>query len=167
MIKYLLFFGLLFLTTACDKEPKPSIYKDSKSMNLTSIRWGKDDLQELSKKMVQSILIAKEIDFSKEKSYSFKSIRNDTHDQIDTKMLQSKITSALVKSSNFSFIEKEQKSADYIFKGKISSIFKKNSTTKDMFFNFNLTLLNAKTSTLLWSEDIKIRKLYKRSLFSW
>jgi PBP1b-binding outer membrane lipoprotein LpoB len=167
MIKYLFLFSLLFLTTACDKEPKPSIYKDSKTINLTSIRWGKEDLQELSKKMVQSILIAKSIDFSKEKSYHFESIRNDTHDQIDTDMLQDKITTSLIKSSKFTFIKKEQKRTNYIFKGKISSIFKKNSRTKDMFFSFNLTLINAQTSAFLWSEDIEIRKLYKKSLFSW
>jgi PBP1b-binding outer membrane lipoprotein LpoB len=167
MIKYLLFSIILLINIGCNKEPKPLMTKDSKIINLTSIRWGADDLQELSKKMVQRILIAKNIDFLKEKSYGFKSIRNDTHDQIDTDMLQNKITTSLIKSSKFTFVKKESKRADYIFKGKISSIFKKNSTTKDMFFSFNLILINAQTSALLWSEDIEIRKLYKRSLFSW
>ena len=167
MIKYLFFLIILLLITGCNEEPKPLISKDSNVINLTSIRWGTNDLQELSKKMVQSILMAKNIDFSKEKRYSFETIRNDTHDQIDTNMLQNKITSSLIKSSKFNFIKQEQKRADYIFKGKISSIFKKNSRGKDMFFSFNLTLINTQTSALIWSEDIEIRKLYKRSLFSW
>jgi len=166
MIKYFLFSIILIMNIACNKEPKP-LRKDSKVINLTSIRWGANDLEELSKKMVQRILLAKNINSSKEKKYFFKSIRNDTHDQIDTNMLQNKITSSLIKSSKFTFIKKEPKRADYIFKGKISSIFKKNHSSKDMFFSFNLTLVNAKTSTLLWSEDIEIRKVYKRSLFSW
>ena len=150
----------------CNQEPKPLIRNDSNVINLTSIRWGVNDLEELSKKMVQTVLIAKNIDFSKENRYFFETIRNDTHDQINTDMLQNKITSALIKSSKFTFIKQKER-ADYIFKGKISSIFKKNSRSKDMFFSFNLTLINAQTSALIWSEDIEIRKLYKRSLFSW
>ena len=167
MIKYLFLSMILLFIIGCNEEPKPLMSNDSKVINLTSIRWGANDLHELSKKMVQAILLAKNIDFSKKKRYSFDTIRNDTHDQIDTEMLQNQITSSLIKSRKITFIKQEQKMADYIFKGKISSIFKKNSGGKDMFFSFNLTLINAQTSALIWSEDIEIRKLYKRSLFSW
>ena len=166
MMRFSLFVLILLLNLGCNKEPQVSRNKDSKVMNLTSIRWSEEDLQELNRRMVQSILSAKNIDFAKEKNYYFGTIRNDTHDQIDTKALRNKITLALHQSSKFNFLEQQEKE-DYLFKGKISSIFKKNSTTKDIFFSFNLTLLNSQTSTVIWSEDIEIRKLYKRSLFSW
>ena len=167
MIKYSVFLIIILINVACNQEPKSLPSTDIKTINLTSIRWGADDLQELSHKMVQNILASNKIDFTKDKTYFFGNIRNDTHDQIDLKTLQNKIISALLKSSKFTFIEKDKTRADYIFKGKITSIFKKNTNTKNMFFNFNLTLTNTKTLVIVWSEDIKIRKLYKRSLLSW
>ena len=167
MIRFasLLLIGLIF--TACQKEPKKEFRKDSKIINLTSIRWGKDDFLELSKRMAQSILKSKKIDFSNTKLYAFDKIRNDTHDHIDTKALQHRIISALSKSKKFTFVQNKKAERDYIFHGKISSIFKKNRNTKDMFFSFNLILVSAKTATIIWSEDIEIRKIYKKPLFAW
>jgi len=166
MMRFSFLALILLFTVSCKKEPQVLDNKNFKLMNLTSIRWSEEDLQELNKRMVQSIFSSKNIDFSNKKKYYFRQIRNDTYDQIDTQSLQNKIILALNESSKFNFIEKKDKS-DYFFKGKISSIFKKNTMTKDMFFNFNLTLLNSNTSTVLWTEDIEIRKFYKRSFFSW
>ncbi|CAA6810552.1 MAG: Unknown protein [uncultured Sulfurovum sp.] len=167
MIKYFLFCILLFVNIACTQESKVLSATDNKTINLTSLRWNADDLQELSHKMVQNILAYKKIDTSKDKTYFLSNIRNDTYDQIDTEMFKNKIISALIKSTKLNFMEKHTDTVDYFFEGKISSILKKNNATKDMFFNFNLTLTNSKTSTVVWSEDIKIRKLYKRPLISW
>ena len=167
MIRYFFFFTLLFFNTACNKEPQPSVYKESKIFYLNSIHWGEEELHELSKKMVQKILSSKDIELSNAKEYTFEKIRNDTHDQIDTQTLQSKITSSLIKTTKFKFIEKDKNEQSYIFKGKLSSIFKKSKDTKDMFFSFNLTLLKPKTLEVIWSDDIEIRKIYKRPLFSW
>jgi PBP1b-binding outer membrane lipoprotein LpoB len=167
MIKYLLFFNLLFFHTACNKEAKPSSYQDSKVTYLNSIRWGEEELQELSHKMVQSILGSKNINKSGKKSYIFDEIRNDTHDQIDTKMLQNKIISSLRETTKFKFIEKNKTKESYLFKGKLSSIFKKNKHSKDMFFNFTLMLIDSKSSEVIWSNEIEIRKIYKQPLFGW
>ncbi|HFU75299.1 MAG TPA: hypothetical protein ENK66_03545 [Arcobacter sp.] len=163
MIKYPLLFIILIMNVACN-QVSPRL-QDSKEIYLTTLRWGETELQELSKKMVQNILLSKEIALLKEKTYTFGMIRNDTHDQIDTIRVQSKITQGLLESDKFTFIEKGK--ANYIFQGKISSIFKKNATTKDMFFNFNLALIDTETSIILWSEDIEIRKMYQRPLLAW
>ena len=162
---FLLLIGLIF--TSCQKEPKKESQEEHKVINLTSIRWGEDDFLELSKGMVQAIFKSKNIDFSNTKVYSFDKIRNDTYDHIDTKALQNRIILALSKSKKFTFIQNKKAKSDYIFHGKISSIFKKNLHTKDMFFSFNLTLVTSKTASIIWSEDIEIRKIYKRPLFSW
>jgi len=167
MIRLTLFILIIFISTACQKEPKKQRYTDSKIMNLTSIRWGKDDFLELSKRMVQSILKSKNIDLSNTKVYAFKNIRNDSHDHIDTNMLQNEILLALSKSNKFTFTKNTKSKEDYLFHGKISSIFKKNTNIKDMFFSFNLTLVNAKTATIIYSEDIEIRKIYKKPLLAW
>ena len=167
MIRYFLCFTLLFFNTACNKELNPSVYKESKVVYLNSVHWGVEELQELSKKMVQKILSSKDIEQFYAKEYTFEKIRNDTHDQIDTQTLQNKIISSLIKTTKFKFIEKDKNEQSYIFKGKLSSIFKKSKDAKDMFFSFNLTLLKPKTLEVIWSDDIEIRKIYKRPLFSW
>jgi len=167
MIKYLVFFIILLLNTACDKSPKPLIHKDSKVIYLNSIRWEEQDFKELSKKMVQNILSSKDIKPTNEKTYVFDKIRNDTYDQINTQMLQKRITSFLIKTTKFRFLERDKSAKAYIFKGKLSSIFKKNSNSKDMFFNFNLMLIHPITLEVIWSHDIEIRKIYKRPIFSW
>lgn len=166
-MKYLFVPIILVVIVACNKV-SPQLMNQDKTIQLVStIRWGEAELQELSKKMVQSILLSKNISPLKEKTYTFGNIRNDTHDQIDTRRLQNQITQGLIESDKFTFVAKDKVKANYIFRGKVSSIFKKNSGTKDMFFNFNLTLVDTKTSVILWSEDIEIRKLYKRPLISW
>ena len=162
MKTFLLFIILLY--GGCTNSSTPKIV-DTKEIHLTTIRWGSDDLQEITQKVVSAILSSSTIDFSK--TYSFGKIRNDSHDHIDTKLLANKITTALVQSKKIKMVENNNHQNDAVFYGKISSIFKKNSNTKDMFFNFNLSLTDVETTKVVWSEDVEIRKIYKRALFGW
>ena len=134
-----------------------------KETHLTTIRWGENDLQEMANSVVSSILSSSTIDFSK--SYGVGKITNHSHDHIDTKLFSHKITTALLQSGKVKIVKEKNSSA--IFFGKISSIFKKNNRTKDMFFNFNFTLIDNQTSKVIWSQDDPIRKLQKRDLFGW
>ena len=167
MSKYCVMFTLLLFYTACNKEAKYSTYKEHKVVYLNSIRWGDEELQELSQKMVQNILSSKNIKLINRQKYTFDKITNDTYDHIDTKMLKNNIISSLTKTTKFEFIENTQSKELYIFKGKLSSFFKKSNNKKDMFFSFNLMLLHPSTLEVIWSNDIEIRKTYKRPLFSW
>ena len=155
---------------------------DSKNIQLTTIRWGANDLQEMSQEMVSSVL-SSNIDFSKKKVYAFGKIRNDTYDHIDTKLLVNKTMVGLTQSGKMNFSEnlqskvsklkKEELSlakgygVDRIFYGAISSIFKKNSEGKDMYFKFELWLTDVETRKILWSHAVEIRKEYKRELIGW
>lgn len=162
-ILYLIFF--LFFLSACQK-PKAKSYHNPNEIHLSSIRWEVNDLQVLSQMMVQNILNSNQIKKEKNSAYFFEKIRNDTHDQINTTLLKSKITTALTSSKRFNFKE-DKLNSDYFFKGKISSIFKKTNKSKDMFFTFNMTLINTQTAAIVWSHDVEIRKLHQRSLLSW
>jgi len=164
MKKLFLFVSLLFLV-GCH-EPKPQSYQEGNTLHLNSIRWGANDLQLLSKMMLQNILDSKKISVKKEDLYFFEKIKNDTHDQIETKLLKNKIITALVLSKRFHFTDEKPK-AKYLFRGKLTSIFKKNNKSKDMFFTFNMILLDPKTAGIIWSHDVEIRKVYERSLFGW
>jgi hypothetical protein len=138
---------------------------DTQWIHLTTIHWGSDDLQEIAEKIVEDILSSDSIDFSK--TYSFGKIRNDSHDHIDTKLLKNKIVTALVQNGKVKLSENKTHQSDGIFYGKISSIFKKNSRGKDMFFNFGLSLSDVQTTKVLWSADVEIRKVYEKGLIGW
>ncbi len=124
-----------------------SLFSIACSHKSSTVHWGREELKEMSKKMVQEILKSPPMELSKKRVYYFGNIRNDSHDQIDTND----------KNSPY----------DYIFKGKISSIFKKSQQNKEMFFNFNLILIERDSSSIVWSHSIEIRKLYTRPLLDW
>ena len=138
MKKALYFIFFIFYLMGCNVS-NVSLYKESGDLQLTTIRWDENDLKELTKEMVKHIFISSKINFSKDKIYSFGNIRNDSYDQIDTKALKNKITTALVQSGKINISENVNNS-HYIFSGKIFSFFKKNDRSKDMFFTFNLIL---------------------------
>jgi PBP1b-binding outer membrane lipoprotein LpoB len=164
MTKFFLLVALFFLV-GCH-EPKPKSYQEGNTLHLNSIRWGANDLQLLSKMMVQDILGSAKVLVKKEDVYFFEKIRNDTHDQMDTRLLKNKIITALILGKQFHFTDEKSK-ADYLFKGKLSSLFKKDNKGKDMFFTFNMTLVNPQTADIVWSHDVEIRKVYERSLLGW
>jgi len=155
---------------------------DSKDIHLTTIRWGANDLQEMSQEMVSSVL-SSNIDFFGNKVYAFGKIRNDTYDQIDTKLLANKTMVGLTQSGKMSFSENLQSKVsklgkreialakgygvDRIFYGKISSFFKKNSKGKDMHFGFELWLTDVESRKIIWSHTVEIRKEYKKGLIGW
>jgi PBP1b-binding outer membrane lipoprotein LpoB len=165
MIRFLFILLTLCIFIACTNR-KSSLYQESSNTQLNTLRWNANDLKEFSKKMISSILSSSKIDFSKTLIYSFGKIRNDSYDHIDTKALTHKISTALIKSTKMN-ITNDQNISHYIFEGKISSILKQNQQSKDMFFTFNLTLIQQKTAKIVWSHDVEIRKIYKRALLSW
>jgi len=155
---------------------------DSKNIQLTTIRWGANDLQEMSQEMVASLL-SSNLNFSQKKVYAFGKIRNDTCDHIDTKLLANRTMVGLTKSGKMSFSEnlqskvsklkKEELSlakgygVDRIFYGKISSFYKKNSKGKDIHFGFELWLTDVETRKIIWSHTVEIRKEYKKEFIGW
>jgi PBP1b-binding outer membrane lipoprotein LpoB len=162
MIKNIFLMGILLFLGCSNSMPKKV---DTKEICLTTIHWGSDDLQEMAQKIVQDILSSSTIDFSK--TYSFGKIRNDSYDHIDTKLLKNKIIIALVQNGKVKISENSNHQSSGIFYGKISSILKKNSTTKDIFFNFNLNLTDVESNYIIWSEDVEIRKEQKKELIGW
>ena len=160
MIKWLWVISIL-LYVGCNQPKLESI--DPKNGELTTIHWDANDMQEIAQKISTEILSSTTIDFSK--TYSFGKIRNDSHDHIDTKLLANKISTALIQSGKVKISKNKNHQSSGIFYGKISSIFKKNSTTKDIFFNFNLYLTDIQTSRVVWNGSVSIRKIYKKALF--
>jgi len=174
------FLFFLFLLLGCSNNNISRV--DSKNIQLTTIRWGANDLQEMAQEMVSSVL-SSNINFSKNRVYAFGKIRNDTYDHINTKTLANKTMAGLTKSGKMSFsdnlqskvskLKKEEVSlakgygVDRIFFGKISSFYKKNSKGKDIHFGFELWLTDVGSFASIWSHTVEIRKEYKKELIGW
>jgi len=160
-MKKLIYIVGILLFVGCNTPAKVNSV-DPKENYISTVRWDKNDLQEMANRIATNIISSSTIDFSK--NYSIGEIKNRSHDHVDTKHLADKISMALSQSKKINIVKS---GSSGIFLGKISSIFKKNGRTKDMFFNFNMTLTDTKTGQVLWSHDIEVRKIYKKALFGW
>ncbi|MDF1822368.1 MAG: penicillin-binding protein activator LpoB [Alcanivoracaceae bacterium] len=113
-------------------------------------------------------------------------IKNKTTEHIDTESITDTIQSKLLNSGKFRFVDmtvvdrvKEQLDyqadsglvdptqavlmgkqigAEFMLYGNMSSIVKRDSSTKDVYYKFTLKLMNLQTGILEWSGEKEIRK---------
>lgn len=120
-------------------------------------------------------------------------INNKTSEHIDTQSITDTIQSKLINTGKFRFVDMSvvnrvrqqlqyqhdsgmvdqstavqmgrQIGAQYMLYGDLSSIVKRNDSTKDVYYKFTLKMLNLQTGIIVWSGEKQIRKTRKRSLF--
>lgn len=113
-------------------------------------------------------------------------IKNKTTEHIDLESVTDSIQAKLINSGKFRFVDMtaveqvkrqldyqqtsglvdkskavavgKQIGAEYMLYGNMSSIVKKNSKTKDVYYKFTLKLLHLETGILEWSSEKEIRK---------
>mgnify|MGYP003683806007 FL=1 len=59
----------------------------------------------------------------------------------------------------------KQIGAEFMLYGNMSSIVKRDSSTKDVYYKFTLKLMNLQTGIIEWSGEKEIRKTRSKSLF--
>ena len=120
-------------------------------------------------------------------------IKNKTSEHIDTESVTDTIQSKLINSGKFRFVDMSvvdrvreqleyqqdsgmvdqasaaqmgrQIGAEFMLYGNLSSIVKRDDSTKDVYYKFTLKLLNIQSGIIEWSGEKEIRKPRKRSLF--
>ncbi|MAZ66562.1 MAG: penicillin-binding protein activator LpoB [Kangiellaceae bacterium] len=120
-------------------------------------------------------------------------IRNKTTEHIDTESITDTIQSKLINSGRFRFVDMtamraakdqldyqnksgmvdqnramsigKQYGAEYMLYGNLSSIVKRSSSTKDVYYKFTLKLMHLESGILEWSGEKEIRKTREKSLF--
>ena len=120
-------------------------------------------------------------------------IKNKTSEHIDTESVTDTIQSKLINSGKFRFVDMSvvdrvreqleyqqdsgmvdqasaaqmgrQIGAEFMLYGNLSSIVKRDDSTKDVYYKFTLKLLNIQSGIIEWSCEKEIRKTRKRSLF--
>jgi uncharacterized protein (TIGR02722 family) len=186
---------LSFSLTGCLGGKQVS-YGDAGAVETTTTGFGSTDLQKISEKMVDSLLTFPPIVevTSKRRPVMFvDTIKNKTSEHIDTESVTDTISSRLLRSGKFRFVDmtkvaavrkqmefqqesgmvKEETSvkmgqqigAEYMLYGNLSSIVKRSSDEKDVYYKFTMKLMNIESGILEWSDEKEIRKTKKRSMF--
>ena len=184
--------GLVLVTLAgCAVAPTVR-YGDSKAVETVTTEFGSTDLQVIAETMARSLLVSGVVAYSRETpTITVSEVRNKTTEYIDTRVITDKIRTQLTRSGKVRFavsINEMQNQVDelkrqnqtglyssqsktkmgnmtgakYRVEGAISSITKQNKNVRDVFFVFNLNLINNETGVVEWADEKEIRKTASR-----
>lgn len=167
-------------------------YGDAKAVETVTNEFGSTDLQTIAESMTRSLLQSRPITAPREAPIvTLAEVKNKTSEYIDTRSITEKIRTQLVKSGAVRFavstnemqsqvdeLSRQNQSglykntgkakmgqmqgAKYRLEGNISSIVKRSSNTKDVYYIFNLSLINNESGMLEWADDKEIRKTSAR-----
>lgn len=167
-------------------------YGDAKSVETVNANYGSTDLQMIAEAMTRSLLQSKAISGSKDAPIvTLADVKNKTSEYIDTRVITDKIRTQLTKSGQVRFavsvtemqnqtdeLKRQNQSglykgstiaktgnmqgAQYRIEGSIASIVKTNKDVKDVYYVFNLNLINNESGLIEWADEKEIRKTATR-----
>lgn len=167
-------------------------YGDAKEVETVNANYGSTDLQMIAEAMTRSLLQSKAISGSKDAPIvTLADVKNKTSEYIDTRVITDKIRTQLMKSGQVRFavsisemqnqteeLKRQNQSglyknstiaktgnmqgAQYRIEGSIASIVKNTKDVKDVYYVFNLNLINNESGLLEWTDEKEIRKTATR-----
>ena len=121
-------------------------------------------------------------------------IKNKTTEHIDTESITDTVQTKILKSGKFRFVDMtavrqiqeqlnfqmdsgmvdpgkavafgKQTGAEFMLYGNMSSIVKRNDSTKDVYYKFTLKMVNLESGIMEWAGEKEIRKTGEKSFFS-
>ncbi len=185
--------GSLLLLQGCSNKVA---YQDATEVETTTIDFGSTDLQQIAAKMVDSLLTFPpivEVTRERRPVMFVNRIKNKTTEHIDTESITDTITTRLLRSGKFRFVDMtkvadvreqlafqnrggmvnrnsaaqigRQIGAEYMMYGNLSSIVKKSGDVKDVYYKFTLKVMHLESGIIEWSDEKEIRKTREKSLF--
>lgn len=167
-------------------------YGDAKAVETVNTDLGSTDIQMIAEKMTQGLIQTPEIQtaIKKRQLLMASPVQNKTSEYFDTKLITDTVLTQLQKNGvkyvieadnmqnqtdelrrqNQSGLYDKKKSvkvgkmqgAMYRLDGSISSIVKKTSNLKDVYYKMNFRLIEIETGIVEWSDEKEIRKSQKR-----
>ena len=166
-------------------------YGDAKAVEAVTNEFGSTDLQAIAETMTKSLLQSPALSEAKKRPLiTMSEVKNKTSEYIDTKSITDTIRTQLTKSGvvkfavdlsemqnqtdelnrqNSGLYKKnsakkvgQMTGADFRLDGSITSIVKKSSSLKDVYYKFSLNLVDVESGVLEWSDEKEIRKTSKR-----
>jgi uncharacterized protein (TIGR02722 family) len=167
-------------------------YGDAKAVETVNTDLGSTDIQMISEKMTQGLIQTPEIQtlIKKRQLLMASPVQNKTSEYFDTKLITDTVLTQLQKNGVRYAIEADNmqnqtdelrrqtqsglydktksvkigkmQGAKYRLDGSISSIVKKTSDLKDVYYKMNFRLIEIETGIVEWSDEKEIRKSARR-----
>lgn len=166
-------------------------YGDSKAVETVTNEFGSTDLQTMAETMTRSMLQSPVITRAKDRPLvTIADVKNKTSEYIDTKAITNTVRTQLLKSGSVRFATDmadmkaqtdelvrqnqsglykksaqakmgQMQGAQYRLDGEITSIVKRSSDMKDVYYKLSLILTDVQAGTVEWAEEKDIRKTSK------
>lgn len=171
-------------------------YGDAGAVETTNIDFGSTDLQMIAGKMVDSLLTfppVVEVTSKRRPVIFVEKIKNKTSEHIDTESITDTVSTKLLRSGKFRFVDMSkveavrkqldyqtssgmvdsaqaiqfgrQIGAEYMLYGNMSSIVKRGGDVKDVYYKFTMKLMHLETGIVEWQDEKEIRKTKGKSMF--
>ena len=187
----------LTLITGCTNKSVVR-YGDANAVETTNISFGSTDLQKVAGEMTDSLLVSPVIGTltANIRPIIFvESIKNKTSEHIDTESITDSISTKLLRSGKFRFVDMgrvaavqkqldyqqnsglvntskaiqlgKQVGAQYMLYGNLASIVKSNKDKSDVYYKFTLRLMDLESGLVEWADETEIRKTKEKEFISW
>jgi uncharacterized protein (TIGR02722 family) len=173
-------------------------YGDATAVETTNINFGSTDLQKIAGKMTDSLLLSPVVGTLTANTRPIlfvESIKNKTSEHIDTESITDSISTKLLRSGKFRFVDMarvaavreqlefqqnsgmvddskaiafgQQVGAQYMLYGNLASIVKSNKDKSDIYYKFTLRLMDLQSGLVEWADETEIRKTKDKKFISW
>lgn len=192
MKKRLLFLVIPFVFAGCQTQVR---YGEAGDVETVTADFGSTDLQLIAEKMASSLLRHPALEGGKRPVIALGSIDNRTNEHIETPLILSKVSTALLGSGKVKLVADQsgqnevgkeiarqqsgavsadsartfgkQVGAEFVLYGRLTSIDKKAGGVRDLYYNFTLNLVNVETALIEWKEEKEIRKVTEKGKIGW
>jgi penicillin-binding protein activator len=173
-------------------------YGDATSVETTDINFGSTDLQKVAGEMTDSLLLSPVVGTltqNKRPVMFVERIKNKTSEHIDTESITDSISTKLLRSGKFRFVDMarveaareqiqfqkgggmvdtnksvqfgKQIGAEYMLYGNLSSIVKSNKDKSDVYYKFTIRLMDLESGLVEWADETEIRKTKAKESVGW
>jgi uncharacterized protein (TIGR02722 family) len=173
-------------------------YGDAGAVETTDISFGSTDLQKIANEMTDSLLVSPVVGTLTENKRPImfvERIKNKTSEHIDTESVTDSISTKLLRSGKFRFVDMgrvdavrkqleyqndgdlvdpnkavqfgKQVGAEYMLYGNLSSIVKTNSDKSDVYYKLTLRLMDLESGLVEWADETEIRKTKVKESVGW
>jgi uncharacterized protein (TIGR02722 family) len=173
-------------------------YGDASAIETTNINFGSTDLQKITDQMTESLIrspVIGTMTANKRPIVFVDTIKNKTSEHIDTESLTDSISTQLLRSGKFRFVDMtkvnsvreqlnyqnegdlvnpnkavqfgQQVGAKYMLYGNLASIVKTNADQSDVYYKFTMRLMDLESGLVEWADETEIRKTSSKKLLGW
>jgi uncharacterized protein (TIGR02722 family) len=173
-------------------------YGDASAVETNDVNFGSTDLQKIAGQMTDSLLLSPVVGTLSANTRPIifvESIKNKTSEHIDTESITDSISTKLLRSGKFRFVDmgrvaaaREQLNfqqnsgmvdatkaiafgqhvgAQYMLYGNLASIVKSNKDKSDVYYKFTLRLMDLQSGLVEWADETEIRKTKGKEFVSW